>query len=658
MATPSASRAIKLFGTAVPEAKSRRLTAGPLSVELDNGALRYVRLGEVEVLRAIAFLVRDENWGTYAPAIDKLVVRQGADGFRVSYEASCGDDHRSIRYLASITGLPDGSLDFAAAATAHGDFTTNRTGFIVLHPLRGVAGRPVEVLHVDGRLVADRFPAIINPLQPFYEIRALTHEALPGVKAVCRMTGDSFEMEDHRNWTDASYKTYVRPLALPWPYVIPNGTEFRQSVNLTFQGRLPRAGKVGGRRRIGVALGRAARTKMPQIGLGLPAEEAVPALAAIDLIKAAGPQLLVARIDLRHGHGGGELERYRQLGEATGAGVVLEIVIPGRRAPAAELARLAKEVARSGLVPAAVAISPAADLKAVLPGSKGPKVPPLADIYRAARAAFPGVPLGGGMFSFFTELNRKRPPAELLDFVTHTTCPIVHAADDRSVMETLEALPYVVQSTRAFIGKAAYRVGPSAIGTRDNPYGAATAANPENRRICLAAMDPRQRGLFGAAWTLGYLAALARGGVSAVAIGAPTGPQGIVFRPADYPQPYFDKLRSAAVYPAYHVVAAFATAAGRRQVAAESSDRSAIDAIAWQRPRGLTLWLANLTGDEQQVALSGLPSGRATLRRLDEDSFGPASLDPRFFAAGGRRLGRGAIALGPYAVASVELDMD
>ena len=322
------------------------------------------------------------------------------------------------------------------------------------------------------------------------------------------------------------------------------------------------------------------------------------------------------------------------------------------------LRKLGVVPAASGLVPAAVTISPAADLKGVLPGSKGPKVPPLADIYRAARTAFPGVPLGGGMYSFFTELNRKRPPAELLDFVTHTTCPIVHAADDRSVMETLEALPYVVQSTRAFIGKAAYRVGPSAIGARDNPYGAATAANPENRRICLAAMDPRQRGLFGAAWTLGYLAALARGGVSAVAIGAPTGPQGIVFRPADYPPPYFDKLRSAAVYPAYHVVAAFAGAAGRRQVAAESSDRSAVDAIAWQRPRGLTLWLANLTGDEQQVALSGLPSGRATLRRLDEDSFGPASLDPRFFAAGGRRLGRGAIALGPYAVASVDLDMD
>jgi len=30
-------------------------------------------------------------------------------------------------------------------------------------------------------------------------------------------------MEDQRNWTDASYKTYVRPLALPWPYTLATG---------------------------------------------------------------------------------------------------------------------------------------------------------------------------------------------------------------------------------------------------------------------------------------------------------------------------------------------------------------------------------------------------------------------------------------------------
>ena len=62
-----------------------------------------------------------------------------------------------------------------------------------------------------------RFPEEIDPQCPFQDIRALTHEVAPGVSATCRMEGDTFEMEDHRNWMDASYKTYVRPLALPWP---------------------------------------------------------------------------------------------------------------------------------------------------------------------------------------------------------------------------------------------------------------------------------------------------------------------------------------------------------------------------------------------------------------------------------------------------------
>ena len=40
--------------------------------EIAPETVRYIKLGDVEVLRAIAFLVRDENWGTYAPAIANL----------------------------------------------------------------------------------------------------------------------------------------------------------------------------------------------------------------------------------------------------------------------------------------------------------------------------------------------------------------------------------------------------------------------------------------------------------------------------------------------------------------------------------------------------------------------------------------------------------
>ena len=650
MAVKQPKRAIKLFGTEVPEPKVRTLTAGSISAVLDNGALRYIKLGETEVLRAIAFLVRDENWGTFNPEISNLKVKQGKSSFSVSYDARCADAKRALAYHAEIT-CADGDLLFSAVAKPESDFQTNRTGFVVLHPLTGVAGHPVEVEHVDGRKVKDKFPAIVNPVQPFFDIRALKHQVAPGTFATCRMEGDTFEMEDHRNWTDASFKTYVRPLALPWPYTLQRGIEFKQSVRLTFAGKLPKS-KTGGKAKpIDVALGRAGGA-MPAIGVGVPASEAEHALASAALIKQAGPRHLICEADGRQPSLPNTLVTYQRLAKATGADVTLEIILPGRQAPSAELAPIAQAVARAGLVPAAIGVSPAIDLKGVLPGSKGPAGPTLEDIYKAARIAFPGVKLGGGTFSFFTELNRKRPPAELLDFVTHTTCPIVHAADDISVMETLEALPFVIQSTRALIGGKGYWVGPSSIAARRNPYGASTADNSGNNRICLSDMDPRQRGLYGAAWSLAYVAAFAAGGLNAVTLGAATGPVGMIYRKLGFPQAHFDSAGGSPVFPVYQVIAGLAAASGAKLVGTSSAAPSKVAALAYRAKAGAVLWLANLTAEEQKVKISGF-NGKASLHLLDEASF-VAATDAGYLTKGDKPLKKvGALALPPYAIARV-----
>jgi hypothetical protein len=640
MSAQEPSLAMKLYGTEEVEPPARLLSAGELSAELDAGALRYIRFHGVEVLRAIAYLVRDRNWGTYAPEITNLQIEEDASGFRVTYDAAvAGGD---FAFAAEIVGKPDGTLLFNADAKAHRDLVTNRTGFIVLHPLTGVAGRPVKVEHVDGRAETAEFPAVVNPIQPFYDIRAISHEAVPGVWAELRFEGDSWEMEDHRNWTDASFKTYVRPLAKPWPYTIPAVTEFTQSVALRFAGTPARRGTAAAAASARIEVNRVNGAMLPKIGLGMPAAEAATALAAVDLLKAAGPDFLVCELDLRKGHGTPEVDRYRALRQATGAELVLEIVIPGED-PKAELAKAAEAAKALGVRPAAIAVSAAADLKGVLPGSKGPKVPPLEEIYAAARAAFPGVVLGGGSFAFFTELNRKRPPAALLDYITHTTCPTVHAADDRSVVETLEALPYVIQSVRGFSGGKPHRVGPSTICCRDNPYGASAAPNPDNKRMCLAESDPRQKGLFGAAWHLGYIAALARGGVEAIALSAPTGPYGIIAPPGEAMQ----------VHPVYHVIAGVAPASGRL-LPVTSSQPGVVDGVAWQGAKGAVLWLANLTAKPQTVQLAGL-TGTGTVRLLDEDSFTLATTDPKRFAASSQPLADAtSIVLKPYAVACIE----
>ena len=655
MASNKPKRAVKLFGTELQEAKGRALHAGPISAVLDNGALRYIRLGEVEVLRAIAFLVRDENWGTYTPEIRNQKIRQTPQGFTVTYDARCGEPGRALAYHAEISAKAEGTLSFTATATPESDFQTNRTGFIVLHPLKGVAGAPVEIEHVDGKRRKDKFPARINPVQPFLNVRAMRHEVSPGVSATVRMEGDAFETEDHRNWTDASFKTYVRPLALPWPYTLPTGEAFTQSVTLTFSGKLPRPKTSRTARPAIVSLGRTAGG-LPDIAIAVSAAEAENALEQADLLKHAVPSRLLCEIDAAASDLTDLARTYRKLSEATGVPVSLEIVIPGRTDPSVELEPVVRALDGSGLEPVAVAVSPAIDLKAILPGSAGGDAPPLEKIYSAARTAFPGAAIGGGMFSFFTELNRKRPPAELLDFVTHTTCPIVHAADDVSVMETLEALPAVVQSTRALIGrKKAYHIGPSTIPARLNPYGASTASNPGDLRVCLADNDPRHRGLFGAAWTLGYVAALAYAGVEQVSAGAATGPRGTIYQRGRHKQPYFDSLNGAAIYPLYHVLASLASARGSKLREA-STDAAGVAALAYGKGKHQVLWLANLTGDKRKVKVAGFDAA-ARLHMFDEASFEKATRDPSFLAKDGKPLRKvSTLELGPYAVARLTAD--
>src|SRR4051794_18288894 len=316
--------AIKLFGTDEPSPPAPILRAGSLTAEFDAGNLRHIRVGGVEVIRAVSFIVRDRNWGTYNPAISDLKTEETEDGFSVRYEAVAGDDRQSFRYRAEIDGNRDGRLVFRCEGEAVTDFLTNRTGFVVLHPA-GVAGLPVEIEHVGGEVVRGRFPELIDPVQPMMDLRALTHEAAPDLRVTCRMEGDTFEMEDQRNWTDASYKTYVRPLALPWPYTLSAGTKLEQAVSLTVTmpaAAQPASAAGGVTLTLGGATGQA-----PQVGLGYDPDEAGAANAALDTLAAVKPHHLICHHDSRRGHDRNTLETAVAMAHALGAKPWLEAVI-------------------------------------------------------------------------------------------------------------------------------------------------------------------------------------------------------------------------------------------------------------------------------------------------------------------------------------------
>jgi hypothetical protein len=91
------------------------------------------------------------------------------------------------------------------------DFQKNRIGFCVLHPIRECAGKTATTFHSDGSMSQFIFPEQISPTQPVKNVKSMIWEAAPGIKARLDFSGDIFEMEDQRNWTDASFKTYCTP---------------------------------------------------------------------------------------------------------------------------------------------------------------------------------------------------------------------------------------------------------------------------------------------------------------------------------------------------------------------------------------------------------------------------------------------------------------
>src|SRR5688572_9371243 len=87
---------ILLHGSAERETAPVHLRAGSLTLQYDCGYLRYIKVGETEVLRMINYNIRDHNCVTNPMTISDENVEQSANGFRISYRSEC--DMGDIRY--------------------------------------------------------------------------------------------------------------------------------------------------------------------------------------------------------------------------------------------------------------------------------------------------------------------------------------------------------------------------------------------------------------------------------------------------------------------------------------------------------------------------------------------------------------------------------
>ena len=643
---------VLLYGVDAPLPEQVLLRAGPLTLVYEDGGLRTIRLGRHEVLRRVYAAVRDRNWGTAPGVRTNERIEAGADSFRISYDAAHRQGEIDFRWSALITGDADGTVRLTMDGTAHTTFLRNRIGFCVLHPAE-CAGAAAVVERLDGSRVAARLPAAITPDQPpppFTDMRALEHAVAPGVTARVAFAGDVFELEDQRNWTDASFKVYSTPLRLPFPVELPRGARVRQAVSVTLKderGTLKREQRDSGDHIEHTFSVQRSAFRLPALGLATSGHRLGEREAA--RLRALHLSHLRADVDLTRPGAGAALARAAAEARLLGLPLELALLLPDE--PDAALGEL-RELLERERPPLAAWLVYAARER-LLGGT------PIEQIVRATRGALAGyarAPFAAGTSADYIFAGRNPPPVALLERFCTALSPQVHAFDLASVTETLAAQETLVHSARATFGLPV-AVSPVTLKPRANPY--ATAAPPEPAPGTLPPqVDVRQMSLFGAGWTVGSIARLAAGGAASVTYYETTGWRGVMETAQGSPLPGVFRSIPGAVFPLYHVLADVGEFAGGEVLASASSDPLRVMGLALRRGGRARALLASYAATPQQVAVHGL-DGFVRVRLLDATHAERAMRAPEAFRAErgeARNTQDGALTIGlpPFAVARLD----
>jgi hypothetical protein len=572
---------------------SIRIRAGALTARIEAGALRTIQAGGIEAVRQVYAAVRDHNWSTIPGELTDIDLEQSDDGVRYAYTSThrSGDVH-FVWHGEIIGSSRDNTLTFIFDGEAKSDFRANRVGFCVLHP-GDIAGQPCTILHTDGASEEAGFPADIMPHQPFFDVRAITHETANGARVTVTMEGDTFETEDQRNWTDASFKTYCTPLALPYPRMIAAGTRIRQVVTISavMPPDAPSVTSDDDDDAQVVMTVTGATVPVPRIGLCVNADGAPITLSEAATLRTLRPAHL--RLDL-HPAAPDAHARYAQAASqarALDSGLLVALHLTDDAD--AELGRVADWTHEQ---------DPPLDAWLIFKASSPGTPAALVNKARNVLSRFQ-VPVGSGTNGYFTELNRHRPDASGLDFVAYSVNPQVHAFDNASLVETLQTQGDTVRSAAAFTGKPVV-VSPVTLHIRWNPN--ATSDDPPTPPGQLPRqVDTRQLSQFGAAWTLGSIKHLAEAGASAITYYELTGWLGVMERETGSPLPALFPSEPGQPYPLFDVLRSVNEFAGGTIRVMRSSAPLRAVGLVLERGGSMRIMLANFINDYVDVRIPG-----------------------------------------------------
>jgi len=589
------------------------LRAGPVTMvfDSDNVFLRYIRVGKHEILRGINAPIRNENWATIAPKVSNLRVEQRDDGFNVSFDVACQRDDIDFRWKGTISGSDNGEVEFTFDGEAHSAFKKNRIGFCVLHG-PSAAGRPWVLETTDGKKSRGEFPKFISAHQPAKNLTAITHEVSKGIHARVALEGDIFEMEDQRNWTDASFKTYCTPLEIPYPVELSNGTKISQKIRISLEGsesrqdfrRATPEDRNSSRVSLHVTNQESA---LPLLGVQVSGEVEDLTDKQIDRLKALHLDHL--RVDLALSDESFAKDLRRATRQAKALEVSLQIVLGLGESPA--FATLVKEVNE---------LQPPVSYWLVRGGD-----PAQFETARKHLAPVSGnAKFGVTRITNFVELNRARPEGKSVQAVGFAINPQVHAFDNASIVETLPIHADAVNSARQFAGDRPLVIGPITMAPQlldgvDQPGG------PPMGGPLPTYVDKRQVEPFTAAWTLGSIKYLADAGTHSATFFETVGWNGIMDADDVSSRPKAFPSHPGAVFPVYELLREIGEFKGGSVRQVDTSDNLAAVGLALHKAGRIRVLVGNLTGEAQTVTLRGL-SGKPD-HAIDLQPYGIARID-------------------------------
>ena len=459
----------------------RKLVAGPLTLEYSEGSLWNISNGSEEVIRRIYLVFQDINW-TSRPYVIKDEIWEVSDrSFSAKIKAQGSHDAKDLSVELEITGSESGEITYRFSASTAVSFMRNRLGLCLLHPIAGLAGRECELTKADGAVEISRFPDAISPNQPFLNLSGISHKLQSGQVVSVNFKGEIFESEDHRNWSDASYKTYCTPISLPFPAQVTPGEVLSQKITISISGEHTTA--ISKNESAVITVG-AEEIELPEIGLGLsedPAHLIVSEYAGFE-------DLAIKHLRLA-------LNGDSQIRSAVEKALLVtkQLKIDLDLAIKAESPEQLKAILQS-------IIEIKDQIRSFYIFSASEKTTPIGFIQVAEELLGDKSKIIGGTDLYFTELNRNQSAVDFVDQVNFSINPQVHSFDDRTLIQNTASQKAIATNAHRIAKGKKVSIGPITLRPRYNPNATQPSKDLSNTALP-SSVDARQRTWFAEGWT-------------------------------------------------------------------------------------------------------------------------------------------------------------